>query len=602
MSPLNHTQSEQPGGSIPEVEYTVRMPEPWTHRFEVVITARSGGLGYVNLVMPVWTPGSYLVREFSRNVHSFSASDGEGKPLRWEKISKNTWQVHCGEAQSIKARYSVYAFEMSVRTSFLDDSHAYINGASLFMYLERHEKTPVRLRIESFPGWDTISTGLEPLDDASAEFGAPDYDSLIDCPLEIGSHSVFGFRVNDRPHYLAVYGKGNLDPARLSADLEKIVLSALDIFGDLPYRHFTFLILLTSDGRSGLEHSNSASLLINRWAFYPDDNYRRFLELAAHEFFHVWNVKRIRPIELGPFDYTKENFTRLLWVSEGFTDYYAGQILRRAGLISTGDYLASVAKAIQELQETPGRLVDSAADASFDAWIKFYRQDAHTPNITVSYYLKGGLIALILDLEIRKATGTGSLDEVMRLLYRKYHQESGRGFTDREFREACETVAGGPLDIVFNEYCYGTSEIDFDRYLGYAGLKMGESAGKDKGKPASHLGISLKTVDGKLLVIGVTSGSPAESQGLNVNDEVIALNGFRMNQELLVSRVEEAGPGAKLEFLISRDGRIREVTIIAGAKKRSEIAVERLPETSEGQRRVYESWLRDSWDPAPAAK
>jgi predicted metalloprotease with PDZ domain len=570
------------------------MPEPWKHCFEIEIEIAGVESAELIFVMPVWTPGSYLVREFSRNIHSFSATDEEGGPLEWEKTGKNVWRVRPRKPSTVTVAYQAYAFELSVRTSFLDDSHACINGAGIFMYPEGHEKTPIRLVVEPWPGWKTISTGLDEIDQIPWAYTAPDYDTLIDCPLEIGNHEVFGFKIRDTPHYVAVYGAGNLDAARLCADLQKIVSTAAEIFGGLPYKHYTFIIILSSEGRSGLEHSNSMSLLVNRWAFAPDENYRRFLDLAAHEYFHVWNVKRIHPITLGPFDYNKENYTRMLWMSEGFTDYYSGMITRRAGLSSVEDLLASLSKSIRELQDTPGRLVDSAAEASFDAWIKFYRQDPHWPNITISYYLKGSLIALVLDLEIRNRTDGCSLDDVMRYLYLEYHQRLARGFTDEEFRDACEKVAGGLLERIFDGYCYGTAEIEFDLYLGYAGLRLVPAPDKDKGGP--YLGISLKTVDGRLQVVSVTAGSPAYEQGLSLNDEIIGVNGFRMSLDLLAALVGSASPESIFEFLVSRDGRLRTVPVVLGGKKPAERRIERIPEAAPRQRRIYESWLSTTWE------
>jgi predicted metalloprotease with PDZ domain len=549
----------------------------------------------VDLVMPVWAPGSYLVREFSRNIEGFSAADESGGPLKWSKISKNRWRVRSKSASTIQVTYRVYAFERSVRSSFLDRSHATINGSSLFMYVENHLKCVHRLRIEPFADWTRISTALSPAGSEPGVYLAPDYDTLIDSPLEIGTQQELEFTVRDIPHRVSIYGVGNCDAAVLRADLQKIVEAAVELMGDIPYPNFTFLINLASEGNGGLEHANSMLLQVNRWAFRPEDRYKHFLELAAHEYFHVWNVKRIRPSALGPFDYGQENYTRLLWVAEGFTDYYAGQILRRAGLLTADEYLDALSKSIKELQETPGRLQESLADASFDAWIRFYRKDENFPNRSVSYYLKGSLVGLVLDLEIRNRREGKSLDDVMRLLYAKYHRRRGRGFTEEGFRAACEEIAGGSLSRIFEDYCYGTADLDFPLYLDYAGLRFKDRAKDDHAAVKGYLGISAKTLDGKVHVVGVTRGAPAFEQGLNVNDEIVAINGFRVDQELLTARIGEAAPGVKLEVLVSRDGRMLSLPITLGSREALEYRIERAAEPTPKQRRVCESWLRAQW-------
>ncbi len=579
-----------------EIEIHLSMPQPWTHYFEVRMTISGLSGDGADLVMPVWTPGSYLVREYSRNLHGFSAADEAGRNLHWEKICKNHWRVDIRQASTVVVQYRIYAFEPSVRASFLDDSHGYLNGAGVYLYVEGYQNVPHRLLIEPYPLWERISTGLDPLPDAQHGFIAPDFDTLVDCPIEIGNQQIVEFQARGVPHFISIHGEGNHDAARLATDFRKIIETVAEMMGDIPYRHYTFLLQLVTEGRTGIEHANSMSIRTDRWTFRPEEIYRQFLELAAHEYFHVWNAKRIRPVELGPFDYTKENYTRLLWVSEGFTDYYAAQIMRRAGLVSADDYLKSVSKSIHDLTETPGRLVESVAEASFDAWIKFYRQDANSPNVTISYYLKGSLIALVLDLELRNRTCVRSLDDVMRLLHAEYFQGLNRGFTHEEFRDACEQVAGGPLQEIFEDYCCGTCEIDFARYLNHAGLRFHEPAGRGEVRPRSYLGISARTLEGRVRVVGVTSGSPAFHYGLNLDDEIIAVNGFRVNQETLAARMDDTPPGSEVEFLISRDGRLRSLRVALGETKEVGRNIEKVAIPTLRQKQIYESWLRTEWE------
>jgi predicted metalloprotease with PDZ domain len=582
----------------PEIVIRLSMNEPWTHYFDVAISISGAPEGELDLVMPVWTPGSYLVREFARNVQEFSCVGAAGNKLRWEKTNKNTWRIYAGGASEITVKYRVYAFEMSVRTSFLDDSHACINGASVFMYLEGFLKRPYRVAIDPYPGWNRISTGLDPVSGKSNEFLAPDFDTLVDSPIVIGNHEILRFDFRGIPHSIAVGGDGNYDPEKLRSDIHKIVETAIDVFGEIPYRHYTFIIHLSDNETGGLEHLNSSSLHVSRWCFQPEESYRKFLALVAHEYFHVWNVKRIRPKGLGPYDYTRENYTRLLWMSEGFTNYYGNHLVRRSGLIRADKYLETLSKTISGYRQTPGRLIESAVDASFDAWIKFYRRDEHSPNASISYYVKGELIGLVLDLEIRHRTGTlKSLDDVMRLLYTRFYKECPRGFGEDEFRAACEEVAGGSLAEIFDDYVYGTKEIDFARCLLCAGLTFAEISQEDVA-PKGFLGISTKVSEGKILVTAVPTATPGYRHGLNVRDEIIAVDGYRVDQESLNARIEEKRPGSTLEITIARSGKLRVLPVVLG-QKRAENKITRIPSASAEQKALYQSWLRTSWD-APA--
>jgi predicted metalloprotease with PDZ domain len=586
--------SEQDHG--PEIVIRVGMSEPWTHYFDVAINISGAPEGELDVVMPVWTPGSYLVREFARNVQQFSSVDAAGKNLRWEKTNKNTWRVYAGDSLEVTVKYRVYAFEMSVRTSFLDDSHAYINGASVFMYLEGVLERPYCVAIDPYPGWNRISTGLDPVSGKSDAFLAPDFDTLVDCPIEIGNQEILSFDFRGTPHSIAIYGDGNCDPEKLRSDINTIVEAATDVFGEIPYRHYTFIVHLLDNESGGLEHMNSSSLQVSRWCFQPEESYRKFLALVAHEYFHAWNIKRIRPKGLGPFDYTKENYTRMLWVSEGFTNYYGNHLVLRSGLISADQYLETLSKTISSYRQTPGRLIESAAEASFDAWIKFYRRDEHSPNATISYYLKGELIGLVMELEIRYRTGSvKSLDDVMRLLYTRFYKRCPRGFEEDEFRAACEEVAGGSLAEIFDDCVNGTREIDFAHYLFCAGLTFTEPR-QEEGASKGYLGISTKASEGKILVTAVPTATPGYNHGINVRDEIVAVDGYRVDQESLNARIEEKRPGATLEITVARSGKLRVLSVVLG-QKRAEYKITRIPSPTAEQKALYQSWLGTSWQP-----
>jgi predicted metalloprotease with PDZ domain len=581
---------------IRKIQVLLSMPEPWTHYFEVEMIVGGVSPGEMYFTMPAWTPGSYLIREFARNVQAFSASESSGKTLSWEKVNKNAWRVKCNRPADLLIKYRVYAFEPTVRTSFLDDSHGYINGASVFLYLEGYLKVPYQVSIVPYSGWTQISTSLEPVGGLENAFFAQDYDVLADSPIEIGCQKVLEFEAKGIPHFISIYGEGNCNSERVKDDLKKIVETAAEIVGEIPYKSYTFLLQLLKEGSGGLEHAASTTLQMPRWSFQPEESYGKFLRLAAHEYFHVWNVKRIRPSELGPFDYTRENYTRLLWISEGFTDYYEGLILRRAALITPEKFLEHVSKKIADLRQTPGRLVESAADASFDAWIKQYRQDPHTPNATVSYYLKGHLIGLVLDLEIRKRTkGMKSLDDVMRLLYQKFYQEELRGFSEKEFRAVCTETAGSPLDELLDRYACGTEDMDFAPYLAYAGLQFAPAALPQDSSPKGYLGIALQILDGKPVIAGIPAGTPAYDQGLNVNDEILGIDGFRATMETIQSLMECAVPGATIDFLIARGDRLRTISVRLGEKPSDEFRIAKVKDVLPEQKAIYESWLCAPW-------
>ncbi|HEV7842323.1 MAG TPA: hypothetical protein VGO69_01430, partial [Pyrinomonadaceae bacterium] len=471
----NQAASSSPA---PEITYTVSMPKPYTHMLDVEMRLRGAIAARTDLIMPVWTPGSYLIREFERNVQDFDAKDAGGRTLRWAKSNKNTWRVETAGAREIVITYSVYANEFSVRTNEVTDQHAFWNNAALLMYPDGQLKAPSQLRVVPFGNWK-VATGLPAAAGGRANtFRAEDFDILYDSPVEVGNFKTISFEVKNIQHRIVIDGEGNYEPERMRRDVQKIVESAVSIMGEIPYRDYTFFLHLRSTGGGGLEHLNSTALIYPRFRFRPEANYKSFLSLVAHEFFHLWNVKRIRPDALGPFDYTQENYTKLLWVAEGITSYYENIILVRAGLLSGEDYLSDLANGIRDLQNTPGRFEQSLEDSSFDAWIKYYRPDENSVNSQVSYYDKGAIVGALLDLEIQRVShGTRSLDAVLRYLYEEFYKK-GRNYTPEDFQQAAERVAGASLESFFARYVRGREEIDFNTILNNAGLYLDTSTGR----------------------------------------------------------------------------------------------------------------------------
>jgi predicted metalloprotease with PDZ domain len=579
--------------SAPEISYTVSMPKPYTHLLEVEMRLRGGLPARADLIMPVWTPGSYLVREFERHVQDFDAKDAGGRALRWAKTNKNTWRVETAGAREIVITYNVYCNEFSVRTNEVTDQHAFWNNAALLMYPDGQLKAPSTLRVVPFGNWK-VATALPAAAAGRANtFRAENFDILYDSPVEVGNFKTISFEVKGIPHRIVIDGEGNYDPERMRRDVQKIVEAAVTIVGEIPYRDYTFFLHLRSTGGGGLEHLNSTALIYPRFRFRPDANYKNFLSLVAHEFFHLWNVKRIRPDALGPFDYTQENYTKLLWVAEGITSYYENIILVRAGLISGEDYLSELASAIQDLQNTPGRFEQSLEESSFDAWIKYYRQDENSDNSQVSYYDKGAIVGALLDLEIRRASRDAhTLDDVLRYLYEE-HYKKGRNYTPEDFQRVAERMAGASLESFFARYVRGTAEIDYNAILNHAGLYLdtnGTSTGQVTPERA-YLGATLGMDGNRLMVRNVRAGTPAYEQGINAGDEIVALNGMRVNQDSFTERLGEKKPGERVTLTIFRNDDLRTFEIRLGGRVAASYRIIPVPNPTADQRSAYQKWL-----------
>lgn len=589
----------QDGGQ--DISFTVSMSKPQTHLLEVEMRVRRGLRVWPKediLVMPVWTPGSYLIREFERHVQDFAAMDESGHPLEWEKINKNSWRVKTGGLiGEWRVTYCVYANELSVRTSELNSDHAFWNNAALLMYLDRFLTHPSTLHINPARGWK-IATGLPPVDGQPNTFRAENFDVLYDSPVEVSNFKQIDFQVRGVPHRIVIDGEGNYDQNRMLAGVRQIVEAEVSLFGDIPYHDYTFILHLRANTGGGLEHLNSTALGFRRNRFATEEGWRSFYGLVAHEFFHLWNVKRIRPDALGPFDYTKENYTRSLWVAEGITEYYGNLMVRRAGLISDKAYLDQIAKSIQDFQNTPGREKMSAEEASFDSWIKLYRPDENSINSQISYYDKGELLGLLLDLDIRWRThGAKSLDDVMRYLYTEFYKK-GRNYAPADFQKTCELMAGASLDQFFSRYVRGRVDLGpvFNEILAGAGLRL-EQAGIGIGQPdglaptKAFLGTDLEQSGDRLVITHVRAGTPAYEQGLNADDQIVALDGARVTKETFEARIAEKKPGDTVRVTVFRFEDLRAFEIRLGSRIDAPFRIVPIAEANDEQKRIYQAWL-----------
>ena len=565
-----------------EITYDLSMKKPQNHLFNVALTLKNFKESTLLLKLPTWSPGSYLIREFSKNIDLVIAKDENGSLLKVNKKAKNAWEVVKGKAKEVHVYYDVYAFELSVRTSFLDLTHGFVSGSGVFMYVENQLNKKGKLTIHPYEDFKVISTAL-PTSKELNTYEFENYDQLVDCPIEIGNQTVFNFQAANVNHTVAIYGEGNYDVEVLKKDMAKIVKAATDVFGQNPNKNYTFIVHNVVDGQGGLEHCNSTTLSVNRWT-YSGSEYLGFLNLVAHEYFHLWNVKRIRPIELGPFDYDKENYTSLLWVMEGFTSYYDELLMLRAGYYTKDEFLNKLQGTVNYVEGSIGSRVQPLAHASFDAWVKAYRPNENSANTTMTYYSRGAMIGALLDAKIiAKYKGEKCLDHFMQQLYADFFIAKKRGFSEAEFKKTLETFLGENLDEFFDKYINGTEIAPLNEVFSPIGLSV-----KDVTSTKPSFGAALKQEGGKVIVRSIRSNSAAEDAGLSVNDEIIGLNGYRIDQKSVEDFVATLENGEKFSLLISRDLQLFEIQ----ASVKNFIKSQFLFQAIKPGDRLYNYWLR----------
>jgi predicted metalloprotease with PDZ domain len=575
------------------IRYTLRFPAPQTHYVEVEATFPAAGQPQVDLMMAVWTPGSYLVREYERNVENISAKARDGGALPIEKTIKNRWRVRTNGAPAIVVSYRVYSREMGVRSNWVEDGFAMLNGAPTFITLADLRPRAHDVHVELPQAWRRVMTAMPDAPGANGvDFRAPDYDTLVDSPMVLGNPAVYEFTVDGKKHYLVNAGEGGVwDGASIARDLEKIVQQARTLWGSLPYDKYLFLNMITESG-GGIEHKGSTMLMSSRWATRTRRGYLGFLRLASHEYFHAWNVKRLRPVELGPFDYEHEVYPKGLWVSEGFTDYYGALQLYRANLQTRDEFFEELGGFIQSLQNTPGRLTRSVEMASFDAWIKEYRPDENSVNSTISYYTKGSVIAFVLDAKIRTATnGAKTLDDLMRTMYQRY--SGARGFTEDQFRAAAQEIAGMDLSAWFTKTLQTTEELDYTEALDWFGVRF---LAHDKPTGKAWLGATMRTDPARdvrpdrEVIAQVRRGTPAYDAGLDAEDEIVGIGDFRIHPGQLAARLEQYKPGDRISVLISRRDELKRIDVVLGNEPDQAWRLEVKPDATPEQKTHFTGW------------
>jgi predicted metalloprotease with PDZ domain len=557
------------------IRYIIVPKNPGAHLFEVTVVVRDPDEAGQLFRVPAWIPGSYLVRDFARNVVG-AAANCDGVPIGLTKVDKSTWQADAC-AGPLTLVFEVYAYDLSVRGAHLDHTHAYFNGPAVFPAVVGQEHLPCELDIRP-PATGTgrdwrVATSMTSRGAERYGYGtyeAADYWELIDHPVEIGDLHIGEFEVDGIPHAIAARGHDTIDLARICRDLTTVCEQHHKLLGaPSTLDRYLFLLTVVDKGYGGLEHRWSSSLICGRddlprpGKSAVSEAYRKFLGLCSHEYFHLWNVTRMKPAAFTPYDLADESYTGLLWVFEGITSYYDDLTLVRSGVITPESYLELLGQTITRVLRAPGRLRQSVEESSFDAWTKFYKQDVGSPNFIVSYYAKGSLIALALDLTIRRMTGDEySLDDVVRECWKRYG-ETGEGMPERGLESVVRDVCDIDLDDFFERYVRGTTDIPLDQPLLDAGVRLNlrpADNAKDKGgkpsgedaRPVPWLGAALNVADGKSVFGTVIAGSPAERAGLAPGDEAVALNELRIDAQNLEARLSEFSPGDRVRLDVFR--------------------------------------------------
>jgi predicted metalloprotease with PDZ domain len=577
-------------GTAQNIVYHLKMEKPESHYFQVDMELNNLKSNEVIVKLPVWTPGSYLVREFAKNLDMVHAKSEDGQDLKVEKISKSAWKISTNKAKNIVVSYEVYAFELSVRTSFLDFTHGFVSGSGVFMYTDAAKNKAGKLHVYPHSSFEKISTALPQngeaeASDAKVSFSFNDYDHLVDSPLEIGNQTIFDFNSAGVKHTVAMYGRGNHDIAQLKEDMSRITKEATAVFGENPNKEYLFIIHNVERGQGGLEHKESTVLSCNRWT-YQGAAYTGFLSLVAHEYFHLWNVKRIRPVELGPFNYDQENYTDLLWVMEGFTSYYDELLLLRAGYYSQEQYLAKLNNSMNYVEGTVGARIQPVAHASFDAWIKAYRPNENSSNTTMTYYTRGQMMAAIFDaMIVYEYQGEKCLDDFMQVLYKKYYKELGRGFTSKEFKKELSDFIKLDMSEFFNNHIDGTEIPDYKVFFSRVGVDVDYT-----GQVEASFGARFSDRNGKVIVNVVRRGSSAENAGLSVGDEIIAVDAIRVDTKDFNELLETLDIGDNLLLLLSRDNILYELTCSLTGYEQPSFKLSQMSQSTEKLLRDY--WLR----------
>ncbi len=579
-------------GQSNAINYVADLSEARNHYVTVEMTVVPTS-DSTDLMMAVWTPGSYLVREYSRNVDTVTVQDTRGKDLEFEKTRKNRWTVKTRPGKKFTVKYRVFCRELSVRTSWIANNYAVLNGAATFMTVADQMENQHVIKLKLPEHWARSATSMKSSEQDSHLYIAENFDEVVDSPIVAGNVMVYPFEVGGIPHQLVNVGESGLwDGAKAALDLKKIVAEHHKMWGGIPYDRYLFINVIGGGG-GGLEHDNSTLIMSSRSTFRERSRYQRWLSLASHEFFHTWNIRRLRPRALIKYDYENEVYTPSLWVGEGVTSYYQDLLLARAGFASKTQLLDSLSRNVVSTEGTVGRKKQSLRESSFDSWIKFYRPDENSSNTSISYYSKGAVVAFLLDAKLREATdGEKSLDDLMRTLYERHLKD---GYLPSDLRTIANELAGEDLSEWFRVAVDSTEDLDYQPMMDWFGVEFSgqASALRRRSSEASSRNtrgtpwLGFRTSDS--VVTSVTADSPATDVGINIDDEIIAVDGYRTRS--IDSLLRSHKIGDELELLIARRNKMMTMNITLGARPTTPSRLRYVSRPNSKQRKRVDAWL-----------
>lgn len=549
-----------------KLAYGIKILEPHTHYMHVTIDiTQINNTESLDFFLPSWSPGSYLMREYGKNIRKFKAIQTSGEHLEFKQVDKGVYRVDLDgyKEDSMTLTYDVYCHELTVRTSFIDNTHAFIHGPSVFMGVLNHEVQGPTLKIE-FPAlWSKLSTGLKDISTKREVFlySANNYDELIDSPIEIGCQETDGFMVEGVEHHLCYYGQMVPHKHDLKADIKKLVETVVKVFGDIPFDNYTFMTHFVPGLFGGLEHLNSTALQFDSFGMNSKKGYTQWLELVVHEYFHSWNVKRIRPIELGPFNYLEEAKTSMHWLTEGLTSFMDQLFVLRSGLINLDEYLEMMVANINRYESIPGRHFDSLEASSFNAWIKLYRPDENSTNSSVSYYLKGGLVFFVLNVLFHEKGK--NIDDLLKLLWADYKKNPERGLISSQVYDMVEEVAGPQIKNEFITMITTTEDIDFEKFLNRINIDV-----EYENEKAPYLGAQLEYSQNNVIIKSVVLDGPSYKSGLNAGDEIIAVDKMRAKKAHLSDLKKWSNIDHRYTFTVARKGILQDIDVLMGVTPR----------------------------------
>jgi predicted metalloprotease with PDZ domain len=545
-----------------QVQYTLEIAEPQTHMVSVKLKAqRLKGEDRMRFFLPSWSPGSYLMREYARNIRTFKAINEKGEYYHFEQVNKSTWEVdftkHAPSTTSeFELVYDIYCHEVGVRNCHVDITHAFLHGPCLFMGIEGVDIVKPKLTVKFPPLWSKITTGMTDIGSGNNfEYTAANYDDLLDCPIEIGCHETDGFKAAGKTHHLAFWGEHFKADGDLKTDMKKIVEHIAGVMGDIPYEDYYFITHFAPNLYGGLEHKNSTALHFDGRKLSSRKDYLNWLCLVSHEYFHTWNVKRIRPAGLGPFDYQNEAYSNMLWLAEGLTSFVDELFVYQCGLCTAEEYLEMQVKNLALYLSLPGRKFHTLEQSSFNAWIKLYRPDENSRNSTISYYLKGGIAFMLLHLELLKqGKNTGDL---LNILWSDYKENPERGINKKQFLTMLEKISNKELAEKFDGWVSTTEEFDFETPLKEIGVEL-----EWEKSDFAQLGANFKYLSDRAVVASVTLDTAAYRSGINAGDELIAINGQRVLSDDIVNLEKWLTANVSYKFQVARLGRLIDIPVV----------------------------------------